>query len=774
MSVKYLVPEGKHLPYTDESGKPDHRLMGAAWAALHGGYRGNKYEGPGKEEAIKKLRGIYKSEGLTPPGESETKSGDETSDNGAIECRAAVDLNPLATNEILFLPTGLHAITPVSGGIGRPIKVQVTADAAAAIQQQHDALMAKGKRPYFDFNHEDGPASFWPNAYIWRNGEGVIARGEWSQRGRSAVEGKDYRAFSPVFHVDNKRAEAAQVVCKDTAEPNMGGLVNNPAFKDLPLWAKNAGQSGDAGATGDSTQKDKDKMNEEQIAALRAKQTELEEKVAAIKAGQSTDDANAESELRAVQAEIRAEELAAENKRHMEVIRARNKAEAEAAVKAAIVRGAILPKDSKTQSELIARATADPSFLGIIAQMQGSGQQLQRITGQQIQVVAEDAGVIIAAMAKLVSRQAHTRKLEEKAEIGREMNALYAREFSPLTAKDPMRAIAFPCSKWDDAIQAGDVTDTDWGTMAGTLVSQRTLELLKFTFPSLLAFTTDFSDMAATFNQVIMTRTVSIPGVVSYNTSTGWADSTPTTTDVPITISAHRGVQISINENVQAESVRRLFDEIAPAQAYALGKDLVDALYANITDANFTHNKVSTLANMNRNAVIDMAVQLNLQGVPMMPKSRSLLLYSTYFGALQKDTAIVTPATTFWPQGITGPQQNGAQLSIDVANFAVYDAPNLPTNNGNVTGFAGSKSALVIATRVPNDYSSVFPGATGGGIVQLITNPDIGLTVMLVQYVDHKLGKSTQRIALMYGTAAGQGNAGMLLKAATGSGSAQS
>lgn len=356
----------------------------------------------------------------------------------------------------------------------------------------------------------------------------------------------------------------------------------------------------------------------------------------------------------------------------------------------------------------------------------------------------------------------------------RELQQIYASELSPYTAKDPSRAIALPVEEWDGAIQAADVTDTDWGTMAGTLVSQRTLELLKFEFPALTAFTTDFSDVAATFNQTIMTRTVGIPSVVSYNTSTGWADSTPTTTDVPITITAHRGVQIGINENVQAETTRRLFDEIAPAQAYALGKDLMDALYANITDANFTHNSVSTLANFNRNAVIDMATQLNLQGVPNMRNSRFLLLYSTYFGGLQKDAAIVTPATTFWPQGITGPQQNGPEMTITVSNFRVYDAPNLPTNNGNVTGFAGSKSALVIATRVPNDYSSVFPGATGGGVVQLVTNPDIGITVMLVQYIDHKLGKSTQRIALMYGTAAGQGNAGRLLKAATGSGSAQS
>lgn len=67
--VKYLVPDGQHLPYTDESGKPNHRLMGAAWAALHGGYRGNKYSGPGKEQAIAHLKEIYHSEGMEPPSE---------------------------------------------------------------------------------------------------------------------------------------------------------------------------------------------------------------------------------------------------------------------------------------------------------------------------------------------------------------------------------------------------------------------------------------------------------------------------------------------------------------------------------------------------------------------------------------------------------------------------------------------------------------------------------------------------------------------------------
>lgn len=68
--TKYLVHDDKgngHLPYTDASGNISHGRMGAAWAALHGGYRGREYEGPSKSEAIAKLERLYKQEGMTVP-----------------------------------------------------------------------------------------------------------------------------------------------------------------------------------------------------------------------------------------------------------------------------------------------------------------------------------------------------------------------------------------------------------------------------------------------------------------------------------------------------------------------------------------------------------------------------------------------------------------------------------------------------------------------------------------------------------------------------------
>lgn len=60
-------PSTWHLRVKDADGKVNHNLMGAAWAALHGGYRGNKYAGPGKQEAIAKLTALYKKEGLDLP-----------------------------------------------------------------------------------------------------------------------------------------------------------------------------------------------------------------------------------------------------------------------------------------------------------------------------------------------------------------------------------------------------------------------------------------------------------------------------------------------------------------------------------------------------------------------------------------------------------------------------------------------------------------------------------------------------------------------------------
>jgi len=69
-SSHYLVvedaskPSTWHLRVKNCAGKPDHRLMAAARAALTSNYRGHAYGGPNKSAALSKLKGMYKSEGM--------------------------------------------------------------------------------------------------------------------------------------------------------------------------------------------------------------------------------------------------------------------------------------------------------------------------------------------------------------------------------------------------------------------------------------------------------------------------------------------------------------------------------------------------------------------------------------------------------------------------------------------------------------------------------------------------------------------------------------
>lgn len=72
-------PSTWHLRYKDENGNVDRRLMGAAWAALTSNYRGNPYTGPQKEEALEKLKRLYKQHGWPTPDEQEDEESSENS-----------------------------------------------------------------------------------------------------------------------------------------------------------------------------------------------------------------------------------------------------------------------------------------------------------------------------------------------------------------------------------------------------------------------------------------------------------------------------------------------------------------------------------------------------------------------------------------------------------------------------------------------------------------------------------------------------------------------
>lgn len=613
------------------------------------------------------------------PDPEPIRAKDEASDDESLLCRTAVAVDPTASGVMMYMPGGMQEITPVDGGIGKPIRVLVEAGGANALQGQFRALSAKGKRPFFDFNHEDGPASFWPEEFFWSETPepGIYAKGEWTSRGREAVEGKEFRQFSPVFHVDNKRANPARIVARAYADPNMGGLVNNPAFhRILPLWAKQGHGSNNAGAPSENTNKnqagEKTDMDEKELAALQAKNQELETELtklrnqqAAIKAKNENDEfvaariAATEAELRAGKAEADNAALKAKNDEQGKAIAARNKQDADAAVKRAVDRGAIAAKDTDTQTSLSLKASEDPTFIKVIDGLAGQVAMGGRIAAGNVRVVAESPNATMKEYAGIVARNAKLpltlETSKEKGRLAREAAALFAKE---IDGNDVITGMPM-----EDAIRAADNSDASVGLLSGTLVLQRALPLLQYEYPILSQITSDYSDAPGLLNQTESTRIILKPAVQTFNTDRdsagrpkGWDTVSPAqAVDVPVTLDEYVGVPIVFGNDTLAQTIRNLFAEVAPMALYALGGYAVNKLTALITAANFNAYKgISEGGGATTDESTTITVTSTAEMYPGQAISGTGIPSNTYIRSVtDATTAVITQAATATNTGLT-------------------------------------------------------------------------------------------------------------------------
>lgn len=528
----------------------------------------------------------------------------------ALLCSGNVALPATITGEFMFMPGGVQIITPFGGGIGQPIQVMVDENGARELEKQRAALEAKGTKPYFDFEHEDDGASFWPSAFFWKDGPepGIYCRGEWTHDGKAGVEGKRWRGFSPVFHVDNKRARPAQIICKTDALPNMGGLVNNPAFKNIsPLWAKNA-TGAQSGNQTDNT------MNEQELAALRAKNQELETEIArlkgeqaAIKAKNENDEFVAarieakEAQLKANASELELAALKAKAAKQEAEIKTQREVAAKAAVQAAVDRGAIAAKDSETIAAWEKDITEDPSRAALLAKMQGnpavSGERITRPATASVHVTGvaakDSVGAYRGILAKNKAIPLSAATAAEKNDLANEAAGIFAADLGKLNSSDLAGAIL-----------AADVTSDDLGVLTGALAMQRTLPAMMRANPLLSMISTDFSAEPGLYGRTDNTRIVLRPAVQSYDPELdaggrpkGWTTASPArTVDVPVTLNNYFAVPIVFGVTTLASTARKLFDEQAPQAIGAMGNHLTDLLVALITAGNFNAYRGTSLA----------------------------------------------------------------------------------------------------------------------------------------------------------------------------------
>ena len=473
------------------------------------------------------------------------------------------------------------------------------------------------------------------------------------------------------------------------------------------------------------------------LPALKAKKTELEQDLVALRAQDQSDAAIAEQllakqgELESVESQIEAAELKARNATLEQAFLQQRTKDAKEAVKAAIKRGVIPAKDEALQARWEKRCTEDPENIELLASMKGSPaldreRSPQRLVLGGIQITRDDSVTVLRAYH------------QERDPLKK--HAIFAREISKRIADGE----SLP-------LQAANTM----GTLAGEIVAQQALELLTLEEPVLNLFSTDFSGEASKLDQTITTRIVGIPAASSYHVDNGYVSQNQVFVDAEVTISAHRFAQAEFNANEMSGTNRRLFDEIAPALADSIGADAVSIALAEITAAQFTEAAIDeALIDFDRETVIRVGGALRDRGVR---RNRFLLLNGSYYDKLMSDSAIVQLAANQKAELITGDEL------VPMHGFNIARCPTLPAAE-NLTGFGGGKSSIVVAARVPSDYANALPGATGGGVSQIITNAKSGLSAHLVMFVDHKLGKAYMRMAYLLGANVGQQKAGQRLR----------
>lgn len=662
------------------------------------------------------------------------------------------------------MPAGTHTCDFRQGTACARRTVAVTPDAARALQEQLAAANAgrAGKqRCYFDFDHRgEGPAAAWPLGFDWRAvpAPGVYCRAELSAAGAEAIEGKTYRSFSPAFTVTKDKP--ARVIADPDLSLCMGSLVNEPAFHDIePLWAGEA-RNDSAGHVGPAvTEKTKPNAMSEQTTAVAAVQDATTE---ALKAS--------EAQKHALQAKL--EQLQAADA-------ARRKADAEAAVADAVRRGAIPAAHEQLKASWTKWGTEAPDMLEALKNLRGSEALAASITPGAVRVEVKDGPArIIAALGEKLKASRATQgtdpaSAQRRAQLGREIAQLYTSDVRSNSA-----LLNMPLQSMHEALQAATAADT-LGTLRGTLVAQRTLELFRINYPMFRSIYTDFSDQPGFYGQTINTRILSKLAVQTYDPDLdtdgrpkGWATASPaTSTDVNLVINQHAGVPLVFDSNTLASTPRRLFDEFAPAAMYGIASYFVGKVYALFTAANYNGyasvvaGKVpvayatyaKSLGDFARSAVTELNAVFNPNEVPL--HDRALLLNSAYFAALSRDPSLVT----FWA-GQRNPEIVTEGELPKMSKFIPIEAPDFPTTSNRV-GIALQKSGVVIASRLPGDYTQVLPGASYGNVTQVV-DAETGLSLLLVEYVNHREGYAEMRLQTMFGVAVGDKRAGLVITSA--------
>ena len=660
---------------------------------------------------------------------------------------------------IMWMPEGTHQIVCKHKDGFAAVTVRVDAATAATAQRSFSELLEAEapQKPFCDAFHDHNAATIWPQRFAYEAGRGVILEGEPTKYGAEMIEGKTSRTFSPGFYTDAKieasgpkrygvkpgqRGSPQNPAAVTGVAFYVGSLVNDPAFKDMEAFFASTAETNHGGTPPTKEQP----MTPEELAAKQAaeKQAILEAENARLKD---------------------------ENKKQLEAIQGKREADMERALQAAIQRGAVAPKDDKSLGRYRDLAKKGVDAVEIVDALEGKSAR-GRITspeagetGGATAVEVGDAGLHAAGKAFVEARngarltrgqQGDHNALDKALEASARANRIFARDIAPLMAKDAGIRVR-------DMLEAADATDANLGTLTGTLVLQQSLPFLKNILFPVSRVTTNISAQPIQFGQTVMTRLRLPLAVKTWDAvnKTFTSKAVPQNTDVSITIDQFKSVPISFTVDTLGATMRNLFQEFAEPMTFGLAEQVNKDILALITAGNFATSVTVDLATFSAQSLPSIKLALTKNKVPLGPGQRTLLLLSDLHDKLLEDTSLVLAQTV--KAGLKGGEDTlGAGTLPELFGMLPLESQ-LMTDGAKLVGFAFGASALAFGSRIPADYTKVWSDLPATGVIDMVTEPDSGLTRMMRRYVLHDSWSADADVALMYGQAKGQSAAGIRL-----------
>jgi ATP-dependent protease ClpP protease subunit len=245
-------------------------------------------------------------------------------------------------------------------------------------------------------------------------------------------------------------------------------------------------------------------------------------------------------------------------------------------------------------------------------------------------------------------------------------------------------------------------------------------------------------------------------GSVSFVQANGYQFAADSTTNaIDVTVDQRKYQPFSFNSSEMNRQPYFNVMQLVQMQVEQLGLDVVNAVLAVVTAANFGA-PVKTLAapSFNSDTITDIGTVADLCDWPAV--GRSMIIGTTYKGELLKDPSIKSALESGSDQAL----REGALGRL--SGFNIYPYSRVPTNSENLVGMAVFPSAVLVATAPIKPAPGVMKQLVSYDVV---TDPESGLAFEYRYWGDADADVDREVVECNFGFAKAQGNASFALGA---------